>query len=309
MPGGIGNKADANASLAYRDTFCKTKITSPALACQIHIVDFSFIHYTIRMQQPNYSTCTPSEKSFRLSASDLNDQVVLVTGSTGGLGTSLSIACAQAGATVVMASRNEKKLEKLYDVVLEAGTTTPAIIPLQQDKAGPAEYGQLADLLQSEFGRLDGLVHCSADLGTPTPQMNIEHAEWVRVMNVNLTAARLLSLYCMPMLMNSPLGSMVFMLDQKTTAYWGSYGISKQAVQTLMHMLADETENKLGADHHPQIAINGYDPGPIRTPLRRRAFPGELESATEPPQTRLGPLLSLLTRADRGITGVAKGFT
>lgn len=260
------------------------------------------------MQQPNYSPCTPEEKSFQLEAQDLHEHVVLITGATGGLGTCLSITCAQAGATVVMAGRSEKKLEKLYDVVLEAGTTTPAIIPLQQDKAGPTEYGQLADLLQSEFGRLDGLVHCSADLGTPTPQINIDHSEWVRVMNVNLTAARLASLYCMPMLMNSPLGSMVFMLDQKTTAYWGSYGVSKQALQTLMHMLADETENKPGEDNYPQIAINGYDPGPIRTPLRRRAFPGELESETEPPHTRLGPLLSLLSRADRSVTGMAKVF-
>lgn len=261
------------------------------------------------MQQPNYSPCTPTERLFQFKAQDLHEQVVLITGATGGLGTSLSIACAQAGATVVLASRSEKKLEKLYDVILEAGTSTPAIIPLHQDKAGPNEYGQLADLLHNEFGRLDALIHCSADLGTPTPQMNIDHAEWIRVMNVNLTAARLLSLYCMPLLMKSPLASMIFLLDHKTTAYWGSYGVSKQALRTLMHMLADETENTKGEDNHPLLAINGYDPGPIRTPLRRRAFPGELESESEPPHTRLGPLLSLLSRTDRSLTGIAKHYS
>lgn len=260
------------------------------------------------MQLPNYQPSTAEQKSFELEDGSLQDQVVLVTGATGGLGTTLCQACAKAGATVVMAGRNEKKLEKLYDVLVNTGAHTPAIVPLQQDKAGPNEYGQLADMLQTEFGRLDALVHCSAELGTPTPQPGIEHAEWTRIMNVNLTAARLITLYCMPMLMNSSLGSLVFTLDHKSTAYWGTYGISKQALQTLMHMLADETDNKVGEDSHPLLAINGYDPGPMRTQLRRRAFPGELEVESELPQTKLGPLLSLIARTDRHITGVALSY-
>ncbi len=257
------------------------------------------------MQNPNYQVSTPEQKSFSLEPGSLTSQLVLISGATGGLGTCLSIACAKAGATLVLASRNQKKLEKLYDLLVEAGYPTPAIVPLQQDKAGPAEYEQIAEFLQTEFGRLDALIHCSAELGTPTPQIDISHAEWVRVMNVNLTAPRLLSLHCMPLLLQSALGSMVFTLDKKTTAYWGSYGVSKQALQSLMHMLADETDNMSGDDQHPQLAINGYDPGPIRTQMRRRAFPGELETETELPHTRLGPLLSMITRTDRAMTGVA----
>ena len=260
------------------------------------------------MQLPDYVSASAAQKAFELQAQSLKDQVILITGATGGLGTQLSLACGRAGATVVLASRNEKKLDKLYDAMIKEGFATPAIIPLQQEQAGPNEYGRLADLLQSEFGRLDALVHCSADTGTPTPQINIEHSEWMRVMNVNLTAARLLSLYCMPLLMKSGLGSMVFLLDYKTTAYWGTYGVSKQGVQTLMHMLASEIDNHLGEDQCPALAINGYDPGPMRTSLRRRKFPGELETDTELPQTRLGPLLSLLARTDRHTTGVALSY-
>ena len=260
------------------------------------------------MQIPNYQSATEAQRNFKPGPNALEGKVVLITGATGGLGTSLSFACGQAGATVVLASRNEKKLEKLYDAMTNEGYAKPAMIPLQQDKAGPDEYGQLADLLRAEFGNLDALVHCCADLGTPTPQINIEHAEWVRVLNVNLTSARLLSLYCQPLLMNSTLGSLVFLLDQKTTAYWGGYGVAKQAVQTLMHMMADETENTLGDDDLPIVAINGYDPGPMRTLLRRRAFPGELESQTELPSARLGPLLSLITRDDKWMTGVALAY-
>lgn len=261
------------------------------------------------MQLPNYQSSSEAQQQYEPPENSLNDKVILITGATGGLGTSLSKACAAAGATVVLAGRKVKKLEKLYDVLVDSGAATPAIVPLEQDKAGPDDYAAIADMLEQEFGKIDALVHTAADLGTPTPQASIEHAEWVRLMSVNLTSARLLSLYCLSLLSSSSLASMVFLMDHKTTAYWGTYGITKQAVQTFMHMLADETENNRDEHKNPILAINGYDPGPMRTPLRRRAFPGELERETVLPEERLGPLLSLLTRQDRALTGAAISYT
>lgn len=257
------------------------------------------------MQNPNYTTSPPQQVGFTLKPKSLENKVILISGATGGMGTALSKACAQASATVVLAGRKLRKLEKLYDVIRDYGPNEPAMITLEQDKAGPAEYAQIADMLETEFGHIDALVHTAADLGTPTPQMAIEHAEWVRVMNVNLTSARLLSLYCIPLLSLSPIGSITFSLDHKPSAYWGTYGVSKHAVQSFMHMLADEHDGNLDANGHPLLAVNGFDPGPMRTPLRRRAFPGELEGETMPPEAKLGPLLSLITRENRALTGTA----
>lgn len=257
------------------------------------------------MQLPNYTCCTSEQLACTLESESLTNRVVMITGATGGLGTSLSRSCAMAGATVILAGRKERKLEKLYDVVQPLGPATPIILPLEQDKAGPGEYSQIADLIQAECGQLDALVHTCAELGTATHQMSIDHIEWARLMNVNLTSARLLSLYLQPLLIQSSLASMVFMLDHKPSAYWGTYGISKLALQSLMHMLADETENKRDAQGDPALAINGYDPGPMRTPLRRRAFPGELEAESPLPEDKLGPLLWLIARLDRSLTGVA----
>jgi len=257
------------------------------------------------MLEPGYISSSQSQIAYQLQSNSLSGKIILITGATGGLGTALSKACAQAGATVVLVGRKLKKLEKLYDVIRELSSVEPAMITLEQDKAGPAEYIEMADMLQSELGGLDAIVHTSADSGTSTPQMAIEHSEWVRVMNVNLTSARLLSLYCIPLLSKSRLASITFLLDHKTSAYWGTYGISKNALHTFMQMLADEHDTKLGDDGAPVLAINGYDPGPMRTPLRRRAFPGELERETAPPENKLGPLLALLSREDRTITGQA----
>lgn len=261
--------------------------------------------YNRAMQQPNYQAVTDEQIRYTLPANSLTDRVVMISGATGALGTCLSRACAAAGATVVIAGRKLKKLEKLYDVLDGMGPAQPAMVVLEQDKAGPAEYVEIADMLQKEFGRIDALVHASADLGTPTHQINIEHSEWLRVMNVNLTSARLLSLHCLPLLTQSTLGSLTFTLDYKPTAYWGAYGISKQALQGFMHMLADEHDSQLDEQGHPKLAVNGYDPGPMRTQLRRNAFPGELETETDPPVERLGPLLSLMMRTERSLTGAA----
>ena len=260
------------------------------------------------MQLPNYHSSSPEQQAYQPGKQALSGKTVLISGATGGLGTVLSQNCAAAGACVVLAGRSMKKLEKLYDSISADSELEPVIVELQQDKAGPNEYAELAELLKTQVGGLDALVHCSADLGTPTPLDHIEHSEWMRVMNVNLTAARLLTLNCLPLLQQSELGSITFLLDNKTTAFWGGYGVSKQALQTFMHMLADETKNKCAPDGNPIVAVNGYNPGPIRTPMRRRSFPGELETETPLPQTRLGPLLSLLARTNRQTTGIALAY-
>lgn len=247
-------------------------------------------------------TADRSMLDFQIETRELKDRVILISGATGGFGTALSKACSSAGAQVVLVGRKLKKLEKLYDVLI-AQDSEPAIVTLEQDKAGPDQYGELADLIEKEFGRLDAVVHTAADLGTATHQMAIDHSEWARVMNVNLTSARLLSLYTLPLLYKSTLASMVFLLDDKTSAYWGTYGVSKQALKAFMYMLADEFDTKHDDNGNPPVAINGYNPGSMRTPLRRRAFPGELQNEAPLPEDKLGPMLYLLSRKDRSKTG------
>jgi len=72
-----------------------------------------------------------------------------------------------------------------------------------------------------------------------------------------------------------------------------------------MCMLADETDFELNEQGAPRIVFNGYDPGAMRTPLRRRTFPGELEAESPPPEDRLPTLLSLICRSDQALTGAA----
>jgi len=257
------------------------------------------------MLLPPYQSASATQRSFELQPGDFAGRVIAVTGATGGLGTQLCHALAAAGATVVMIARSEKRLDALYDALLAAGAPTPVQVPLAQDKAAETDYAELSGLLASELGGLDAMVHTAACSAAPMPLGDVSQADWARMFAVNVSAARLASLACLPLLRASSLASLVFLLDYKPNAYWGAYGVSKQALHALMSMLADETEGMRDGSGHPRLAVNGYDPGPMRTALRRKAFPGELENQSPQPSARLGPLLSLVARTDRLQTGTA----
>ncbi len=242
--------------------------------------------------------------SFSLEKDALRDRIVVITGATGGLGTALSRACTSAGATVVLIGKSVEKLEALYDVLESIpGAAQPAIIPVNQEVATEADYLQLADMLKEEFGQIDALVHTAAELGVVTPMPAIPQAQWTKVMSINFTSARLLTMALLPLLGNSDNASIVFTLDKKPGAYWGPYGVSKDALKSMANMLFDETSSQFDEQGNPKLAINTIDPGPMRTPLRRRAFPGELESESAPPEEQLGAFLALLSRSDKKLNG------
>ncbi len=253
----------------------------------------------------NTTPISASMQAFSLDENALKDRVILITGATGGLGTELSLACARSGATVVLVSKTLYKQELLYDALERIeGAPQPAIITIDQANAPESDYAQLNEILNSEFGRLDALVHTAADVGPLSPLTQITQADWTRVMSVNLTSARLINNACLPLLTQSDNASITFTLDDKNAAYWGAYGVSKMGLLALASMVHDDTDSQTLEDGTPQIAINAIDPGPMRTPLRRKAFPGEMETESPLPESKLGPFLSLIARQDKQLNGM-----
>ena len=108
----------------------------------------------------------------------LRDKVILVTGATGGFGEPLCKALAARGATVVLLARNLRLVEKLYDEIEQAGGPTPAIYPMNLEGATEHDYDDLASNIDSQLQRLDGLIHCAATLGGPTPFAQSDAATW-----------------------------------------------------------------------------------------------------------------------------------
>ncbi len=200
----------------------------------------------------------------------LKDKVILVTGAGDGLGQAAAIAYASYGATVVLLGRTTSKLEKTYDAIVEAGYPQPALYPLNLEGATPKDYEELAETLQQQFGGLHGLLHSAAILGVTTPVQQHDIDTWYKVMQVNLNAPFVMTRALLELMRNTPGSSIVFTSDDKSHAYWGAYGISKDAITSLMKVLADE----MNTDERP-VRVNAINPGAVRTQMRVRAYPGE----------------------------------
>lgn len=226
-----------------------------------------------------------------LAADALAGRVILITGTTGGLGEAAAKACAAAGATVVLLSRKLPKLNRLYDAVKAVGPE-PALYPLDMAGADPADYEAMADKIEADLGGLHGVLHCAAEFTGLRPLETTPPEDLVRNLHVNLTAPLLLTQACLPALRRQPDSAVVFVTDdlaRVNKAYWGAYGIAKAGVAGLMRLLHDETENG-------PVRVSALEPGPMRTSIRSRAYVEE--AATQcPPASVYAPACVLLLSA------------
>jgi len=230
----------------------------------------------------------------------LADRVILITGAGDGIGRVAALTCAAHGATVILLGRTVGKLERVYDEIEQAGHPQPAIYPMNLEGATAKDYADLAATLEREFGRLDGLLHNAALLGSLSPMAHQDIDLWFKVMQVNLNAPFLLTRACLGLLMQAPDASIVFTSDQvgrSGRAYWGAYGVSKAGIEGMSQILAQELET------NTQIRVNSLDPGAVRTRMRTLAYPGENALANVTPETVMPAYLYLLGPDSRGITG------
>lgn len=230
----------------------------------------------------------------------LQDRIILITGAGDGIGAALAKRCASLGATVVLSGRTLKKLEKVYDAIEAAGHPQPAIYPINLEGAFPKDYDDLAQVIQVEFGRLDGLVHNAALLGGLTPVANYSVESWHRLLHVNLNAPFMLTQALLGLLNQSTDASVIFTADEvaeEGRAYWGAYAVAKGATQTLMKLLANELEA------NTPIRVNSVYPGKVKTQLRLKAYPAGDQSEWAEPSTVLTPYLYLLGPESAGVTG------
>lgn len=230
----------------------------------------------------------------------LRDRTILVTGAGDGIGAAAAASFAAHGATVVLLGRTVGKLEAVYDRIEQAGGPQPAIYPMDLEGASTEDYADLAQRLEEAFGRLDGLLHNAAMLGTRTPLDQYPPDLWARVMHVNCTAPFMMTQALLPLLRRSEDASVLFtgaQVGRQGWAYWGAYAVSNAAVENLMEVLAHELEG------NSSVRVNSIDPGPVQTPMRRRAFPAEDRGTVSLPEDIMPAYLYLMGPDSRGVTG------
>lgn len=238
--------------------------------------------------------------NYKPSPDLLKGRVIMVTGAGDGIGAAAAKSFAAHGATVILLGRSERKLSKVYDEVEQSGGPQPALVPLNLEKAVPEQYLELATMLEKEFGRIDGLLHNAALLGTLTPLEQYDLKQWAQLMQVNLHAPYLLTRALLPLLKKSDDASVLFTsssVGRKGRAYWGAYGITKAATENMMEILADELET------NTHIRVNSIDPGAVRTSMRAKAYPGEDPNTLPRPEEIMNVYLYLMGPDSRGTNG------
>ena len=216
-------------------------------------------------------------------------KVALVTGASRGIGAATAKALAAQGAHVIITARTAKDLEAVEDAIFNAaGNAT--IAPL--DLTDGDSIARLATAVTERWGKLDVLVLNAAMLGTLAPVPAIDGAEFARLFTLNVTAQQVLIASFDALLRKSDAGRLVALTSSvgaAPRAFWGAYGASKAALETLVASYGEEVKNLSAV----RTAI--VDPGRTRTQMRAKAYPGEDPATVKEPSVVANAIVAMLT--------------
>ena len=222
-------------------------------------------------------------------------RLALVTGASRGIGAATAEALALAGAHVILVARNGQSLEQVEERIHEAGGIA-TIAPL--DLTDGSSIGKLAAAVAERWEKLDILILNAAMLGSLTPVQDLDPKEFSRLLSLNLLANQAMIAAFDPLLRKSDRAEVVAITSSvgaEPRAFWGGYGASKAALESLVGAYADETA------FSKKLRVQIIDPGATRTRMRSLAFPGEEPEEVKPPEIVAGAIVErLLSEAPTG---------
>lgn len=168
----------------------------------------------------------------------LKDQIALVTGATGGIGSAIAEALATQGAHLLITGRTEAKLEAEAERLRSRGYNTEwYLCDLTKDEA----VRQLCDCVTKKFGRLDILVHSAGEIGhgrladEPVTALDVQY-------QANVRGPLLLTQGLLPLL-KRPKGQIVFINSStglRARANTGHFSATQHAFRAIADSLRDE---------------------------------------------------------------------
>ena len=222
-------------------------------------------------------------------------KLALVTGASRGIGAATAEALAAAGAHVILTARTAAALEEVEDRIHAAGGAA-TIAPMDLTEADHIK--KLADAVAERWGSLDLLILNAAMLGSLSPVEHLDPKELGRVFALNVHANQALIAAFDPLLRRAAKAEIIGItssVGSEPRAFWGGYGASKAAFETLLGAYADETA------HAGKLRIRILDPGATRTRMRQLAFPGEEPESLKGPEVVAAAIVAQLQ--GEGATG------
>jgi NAD(P)-dependent dehydrogenase (short-subunit alcohol dehydrogenase family) len=217
----------------------------------------------------------------------LNGKIALITGASRGIGAAVAERFAREGAHLILTGRTVGGLEETDDRVRAAGGSA-TLVPF--DLREFIKIDELAAALYERYGRLDILVGNAGEFGNFSPLGHIDPALWSEVVDLNLTANWRLIRAMDPLLRAAEHGRALFVtsaIARDALPYYGPYAVSKAGLETMVRIYAGEVART-------GVRVNLIDPGPLRTRLRARIFPGEDSTKLAPPESVADAFLELV---------------
>jgi NAD(P)-dependent dehydrogenase (short-subunit alcohol dehydrogenase family) len=186
----------------------------------------------------------------------------------------------------VLVARTPGGLEEVDDRVRARGGQA-TLVPLDL-RDGPA-IDRLGGVLAERYGRLDVLIGNAAELGVLSPLGHVDPKIFERTMAINAGANYRLVRSLDPLLRAAEAGRAIFVTcapAREQKPFWGAYAASKAALEALVLAYAAETRRS-------RLRVNLVDPGPMRSRLRKQAYPGEAPDKAPLPETRTDAFVAL----------------
>jgi NAD(P)-dependent dehydrogenase (short-subunit alcohol dehydrogenase family) len=212
------------------------------------------------------------------SSRPFDGKLALVTGASRGIGAATADALAAAGAHVILTARTAQALEQVEEQIHASGGTA-TIAPM--DLTDSENIQKLAQAVAERWGSLDILVLNAAMLGSLSPVEHLDPKELERVFKINVFASQAMIAAFDPLLRRADKADVIGItssVGEEPRAFWGGYGSSKAAFDTLLGAYADETA------HAGRLRVQIVDPGATRTRMRQLAFPGEEPESLKGPE-------------------------
>ena len=230
----------------------------------------------------------------------LEDNVVLITGASRGLGRALALTYAAEGADLIINAREGSSagLDEVRRAAEEAGAR---VLAVTADVSVRADVERLAATALARFGRVDVLVNNASALGpTPMPYLaDYPPDAWEEVLRTNVTGPFLLTRSLVGQMIARGSGAVINVSsDAGVVGYptWGAYGVSKAALDHLTRTWAAELEGT-------GVRVNSVDPGSMDTAMHRAAEPAEDPAQWAQPEDVTEVFVWLASPESAGVSG------
>jgi len=202
-----------------------------------------------------------------MSASPFNENVVIITGASAGIGKELALQLAEQGAWLSLAARDQNRLEKLADECRQRGARA-LVVPT--DVSEEIQCKNLIEQTEEEYGRIDTLIN-NAGVSMFSRFDQIQDIDFIRnIMKINYMGSVCTTYYALPYLKASK-GRLVGI-----SSLTGKNGVpTRSAYAASKHAMAgffDSIRIELVDDG---VSVSMIYPGFVATEVRQRAIQGD----------------------------------